>query len=144
MFPFGLIQNRPAAKTRWGGPVNLRLLDGVLQSLAGLESGQLRSLDGDFLAGLGVAALACGALADLKGAEADQRDLVALLQGVGDGVQGAVDFLVRLASFATAAISSTFVIVFYLQSIISAKSGCGNFRPLGSLLSSLGFECFLR
>ena len=78
MFPFGLIQNRPAAKTRWGGPVNLRLLDGVLQGLAGLESGQLGSLNGDFLAGLGVAALACGALTDLKGAEADQRDLVAL------------------------------------------------------------------
>ena len=68
-----------------------KLLNGVLQSLAGLEGGQLGSLDGDLGACLGVAALALGALADLKGAKADQRDLVAVLQGGGDGVQGAVD-----------------------------------------------------
>ena len=68
-----------------------KLLNGVLQSLTGLEGGQLGSLDGDLGAGLGVAALALGAFADLKGAKADQRDLVAVLQGSGDGVQGAVD-----------------------------------------------------
>ena len=35
--------------------------------------------------------LTLGALTHLKGAKADQRDLVAVLQGSGDGVQGAVD-----------------------------------------------------
>ena len=67
------------------------LLQGVLQSLARLEHDALGSSDGDGLAGAGVDALTLSALTHLKGAKADQRDLVAVLQGSGDGIQGAVD-----------------------------------------------------
>ena len=64
----------------------------------------------------GFAALALLALTDLEGAEAYQRDLLALLQGLGDDIEGSADslvsvFLVRPALAATAAISSTLVIV---------------------------------
>ena len=67
------------------------LLNSVLQGLASLECGQLGSLDGDLGTGLGVAALALGALADLESAKANQGDLVAALQGLGDDIESAVD-----------------------------------------------------
>src|SRR5690606_20991678 len=67
------------------------LVYSVLQSFASLESRILRSLDLDGLAGLRVATLAGGALADLEGSEADQRDRVALLQRLGDDADHGVD-----------------------------------------------------
>ena len=66
---------------------------GVLQSLAGLESGQLGSFNGDLGAGLRVAALARRTLTNFKRTEAHQRDLLAVLQGGGDGAQRGVDSL---------------------------------------------------
>ena len=64
------------------------LLDGVLERLAGGELGYFFRPDLDLFAGLGVAAYAGSALGDSKGPEANQRNLVALLQGIRDRLQG--------------------------------------------------------
>src|SRR5687767_6071611 len=58
--------------------------DRFLQFLRGAEGNLLRRLDLDLLAGRGIAADACGALADLQDAEAADADAVALLQMLGD------------------------------------------------------------
>src|SRR6266446_2106838 len=61
-----------------------RELDGFLEFLGGAEGDLLAGLDLDRFAGGGVAAHAGGALADLKDAEADDADTLALLQVLGD------------------------------------------------------------
>src|SRR5690606_11478871 len=71
-------------------------LFGLLQLLGevgtGLELHHLLGSDLDLLAGLGVAALAGGTLADAEGTEADEGNAVTFLQGlrgvVHEGVQG--------------------------------------------------------
>src|SRR5690606_34311001 len=68
-----------------------RSVDRVLQRLAGLEAGVHRGGDLDLLAGARVAAGARGALAHVEGAEADERDAVALLQRIGDHGDHRVD-----------------------------------------------------
>ena len=63
------------------------LRNGILEQLAGLEYGQDGGGDLNLLLGPGIPADAGGALLNLKRAEAHQLDLVALLQGLSDGVQ---------------------------------------------------------
>ena len=58
--------------------------DGFLQFLGGAKRDLFGSLDLNFLAGRGIAALAGGALADLENAEADNPDTFALLEVLGD------------------------------------------------------------
>ena len=69
------------------------VLDSVFQSLAGLESGYIRSCDRNRGARARVAAHTRRPVAALEGAEALHRDLAALLQQVAnrvkDGVQDA-------------------------------------------------------
>ena len=65
--------------------------DGVLQSLAGLENGQLGSGDLDLFLGAGVAANAGGASLGLERAKTDQLDLLTLSQGLGDDFQRSAD-----------------------------------------------------
>src|SRR4051812_14316630 len=57
--------------------------DGFLQFLGGAEGDFLAGLDLDWFAGCGVAANAARAFANLKDAEADDADEVALLQMFG-------------------------------------------------------------
>ena len=65
--------------------------NGVLQSLAGLEHGQLGSGDLDLFLGAGIAADAGSASLGLEGAKANQLDLLALSQGLGDDFDGSAD-----------------------------------------------------
>src|SRR6478672_7882978 len=60
------------------------LSDGFLELLGCTEGNLLAGLDVDGFAGGGVAAHAGGALADLKDAETDDADALALLQVLGD------------------------------------------------------------
>src|SRR4051812_29793735 len=71
--------------------------DRILQHLARLELGLGRFLDLHRLAGAGVAAGRGLALRAGEGAEADQANLVALLQGAGDRVEHAFDGPRRIA-----------------------------------------------
>src|SRR5216684_4735679 len=57
-----------------------RELDGFLEFLGGAEGDLLAGLDLDRFAGRGITPHAGGALADLKDAEADDADALALLQ----------------------------------------------------------------
>ena len=82
-------QARPAAAC--GRLASCLLRHGVLERLAGLEHRHHGSRDLNGLLGLGVAADAGGALFHLEGAKAHQLDLVAFLQGSGDGVQSSGD-----------------------------------------------------
>ena len=70
---------------------DFRSVQGVLQRLAGLEGGNLGSLDLDGGTGARVAAGARGALAHHERAEAHQGNVVAFLQrladDVGDGIE---------------------------------------------------------
>src|SRR5690606_33726786 len=66
-------------------------VDGVFETLAGLESRGLGGLHLDGLAGLGVAGRTCGTVANLESPETGERHLVALLQSVGDGIDDGVD-----------------------------------------------------
>ena len=67
------------------------LYDGVLQSLAGLESGQLGSGNFNSFLGAGVAADASFTSLNLENAETGHIHLVALNQALGDAVDGGVD-----------------------------------------------------
>lgn len=124
------------------------LLNSVLQGLASLECGQLGSLDGDLGTGLGVAALALGALADLESAKANQGDLVAALQGLGDDIESAVDsslgiLLGQICFSATAAISSTFVMV-CTSKIYQQKAAANAGRARSCYASCLTVGAWLR
>ena len=68
----------------------------LLQRLASLERGGLGSADADDFPSHGVVALAGGTVLRLEGAEADQRNLLALLQGLHDGIENAVEDLVHV------------------------------------------------
>lgn len=74
-------------------PLRLLAVECVLQALARLERGVLGRGDFHALAGLRIAARAGSPLLDFEGAETDQRNSVARLQGGGDrvdsGIQGA-------------------------------------------------------
>ena len=59
--------------------------NGVLESLAGLEDGNTGSGDLDGFLGLGVAAHAGITALELKGAKANELNLVALLDSIGNG-----------------------------------------------------------
>lgn len=81
---------------RWNRPDFLRtnprggllpLGDHFLQFLAGLELNNLLGLDVDGFLGLGIDALASSALGNFEGAEADELNLVALLEGVLEGIE---------------------------------------------------------
>lgn len=65
----------------------LPLGDHFLELLAGLELDDLLGLDVDGLLGLGIDALASSALRNFEGAEADELNLVALLEGGLEGVE---------------------------------------------------------
>ena len=69
----------------------LLAVDSVLQGLASLKGRGLGSGNLDFLVGAGVTAGAGAALADLEGAKADQLDLLALLEGLGDDIDDGGD-----------------------------------------------------
>ena len=81
----------------------LDAVDGILQTLAGLECRHLGSLDFDGFAGLGIFTLAGSTLADFEGTEADQGDLVALLEGFGNhagiGIESSFGILFAQAGF---------------------------------------------
>ena len=64
------------------------LIDSVLESLTGLESGNLGSRDLDLSIGSGIYACTSVSLSSLKGTEANDLDLVAGSDGVYDGVKG--------------------------------------------------------
>src|SRR4051794_33768759 len=66
-------------------------VDGVLEGLAGLEAWHGRGGDLDLLAGLRIAALRRLAPRDLEGAEADQQDLLLLLQRLSDEAEDRID-----------------------------------------------------
>lgn len=88
----------------------------VLERLAGLEGRDLGSGDLDLGTGGGVAADALGAGLDLKRAKADELDLLAFLEGCGDGVESGGDdgfgFLLGNAGlFSGAAMSSVLFMV---------------------------------
>ena len=76
-------RNTPGPPTR---RMLLLVVDSVLQCLASLEGRGLGSGNLDLLVGAGIPAGAGAALADLEGAKAHQLDLVALLQGLRNGV----------------------------------------------------------
>src|SRR5690606_24958718 len=72
-------------------PQETILVDRVLETLAGLELGLVRSRDLNLGASGRIAAGGSLALGDGKGAETDQTNLVAALEGCGDGFEHCVN-----------------------------------------------------
>ena len=86
--------------------------DGILERLANLERGNAGRGDRDLFLRSGVAANASGTLLELERAKADELNLVALDERLGDGFENGVDtafslsFLEAPVFSATAAASS--------------------------------------
>src|SRR5574343_1160689 len=74
-----------------------RLLDRVLELVAGVESGHAAGFDRDQLAGAGVAPRAGRLGADLEVAEARNLDVLPLNQAVHDQVKEGIDHVLGLA-----------------------------------------------
>ena len=71
-------------------------VDRVLERFAGLEARHVGRRDLDRRARLRVAALATGPVLDREGTEADQGNLIAFLQGLGDVVDDGVERTTRV------------------------------------------------
>lgn len=65
-------------------------VDGVLQALASLEARHLGGSNLDFLASLRIATGTLGALFHQESTKANQGDLIACLERIGDGLNGGV------------------------------------------------------
>src|SRR5690349_16631975 len=74
-----------------------RLLDEALQLLAGVEGHHPAGRDGDFLAGLGIAAGPLGLLAQLEVAEARKLDHLAAFEGDPDLLEKRLDHVLGLS-----------------------------------------------
>ena len=84
----------------------IRLSDGVLQSLAGLERRDLHRGDGDLLRRIaGVHARACSAVAELEGAKTGDRNRRALLQVLRDNVDDRLESVTSCALRDTCGVS---------------------------------------
>src|SRR5687768_12940965 len=74
-----------------------RLFDHRLQLLAGMEGDDPAGADGDFLAGLGVAARALRLVAQLEVTEARELDALAALERAPDLLEKRLDHVLGLA-----------------------------------------------
>ena len=131
-----LIANKkppPQNMRRWAQGGNpFLLVNGILQGLASLENGSLGRFDLDLLAGAGVAGNAAGTLANLEAAEANDLNLLASSQSLGDYFGEAND--------------GQFGLLLVEAGLCGNSSGDKynvSMTPLGSLPSAMGERYFI-
>ena len=91
----GFRLQKTTAAPIWGGrrfpEYGKILVHRVLQALAGLELGLLRSRDIDCFTSARITARGCSAFGNRERAKADQTDFIATFQGASDGVKNTVN-----------------------------------------------------